>query len=992
LTARLRTACQGWCDVAGLSDERLARQIHDDRIDILVDLSGHTGHGRLPVFAWKAAPVQVTWLGYWATTGVSQIDYLIADPWTLPPEEEANFTEQVWRLPETRLCFTPPDVDVPVSPLPALARGQVTFASFSNAAKLNDAVISAWAAILGRVTGSRLLLKAKQFEEALVRESFTERFRQAGIDPARLVFEGRSPRRDYLAAYSRADIVLDPFPFPGGTTTAESLWMGVPVLTLAGQRFVSRQGVGLLTNAGLPDWVAHDVNNYVEKAAYHATHLDHLAELRTRLRNRVLNSPVFDAQRFAGHLGDALRRMWKIWCDMQQASSAAPAPRSKANLQQSESGSAKEATSLCARARALVQENRLEDALDCYRRALATEASQGQGELLLRMGRLPEARASFAAVLAARPRSIEALTQLARVLLDMNELDAAVGYLQQACSLDPGQPETHANLGNALARLGRLDAAESSYRRALNLRPSFHEVQNNLGTVLAEAGRFEDAIECYCAALQIEPDFVQGHVNLGNALSQLGQSGRALNSYRKALSIDPKSVKALYNMGNTLKELGPLDAALASYRRALALQPDFPEVLTNVLFTLNYRKDASPSSSLLEAKAYGAMVNRHAREYSDWNVHPKAERRLKIGLVSADIRNHPVGFFLESILEQFRNDETKLDIHVYCNSLRSDDVTERVRGYCSAWHGVTGLSDSQLAKRIHNHAIDLLVDLSGHTAGTRLGAFAWKPAPVQVTWLGYFATTGVAQIDYLIADSVTLLHSQEPFYTEKIWRLPETRLCFTAPNIKLEVGPLPCLSSGHVTFGCFSNAAKLNAEVLSTWARILQQVPASRLLLKAKQFVESSVREQVVHQFEILGITPDRVSFEEASSRPDYLAAYHRVDITLDPFPFTGGTTTAESLWMGVPVLTLAGERMVERQGVGLLTNAGLPDWVAQDESDYVRRAIQHASDLQGLAELRGRLRAQVLASPVFDAPRMARNLEAAFRGMWARWCATRHA
>ena len=274
------------------------------------------------MFAWKPAPLQATWIGYFATTGVSAIDYFIADPWTLPQSEEVNFTEKVWRLPETRFCFTAPDVDVEVSPLPALDTGHITFGCFNHLAKMNDRVVALWANVLASVPDSRLFLKSVQIGDASVRQAIVARFAANGVAADRLVLEGRSPLAEYLAAYQRVDIALDPFPYTGGATTAQSLWMGVPVLTLAGKSLVSRQGLGLLMNVGLPEWIAADAPDYVARAVSHARDLQRLASLRSTLRNRALASPIFDAPRFANHFAGALRGMWKEWCRQQQHHSA----------------------------------------------------------------------------------------------------------------------------------------------------------------------------------------------------------------------------------------------------------------------------------------------------------------------------------------------------------------------------------------------------------------------------------------------------------------------------------------------------------------------------------------------------------------------------------------------------------------------------------------------------------------------------------------------
>ena len=317
LTERIKACCYGWHSAVGLSDENLARRISDDGIDILIDLSGHTAHSRLPMFAWKPAPVQASWLGYFATTGVAAMDYLIADPWTVQKAEEASFTEKIWRLPDSYLCFTPPDVDVQVVPLPALTNGHVTFGCFNHLSKMNDAVVALWARVLQAVPGSRLFLKAKQLGEATVRQSVVERFATHGVDAGRLILEGAAPRAELLASYRRVDIALDPLPYPGGTTSVEALWMGVPVLTLAGERFLSHIGESILRNVGMPEWIAADADGYVARAVSYAGDLPYLATLRNGLRRQVLGSPLFDAPRFAHHFEAALRGMWRVWCDGQ---------------------------------------------------------------------------------------------------------------------------------------------------------------------------------------------------------------------------------------------------------------------------------------------------------------------------------------------------------------------------------------------------------------------------------------------------------------------------------------------------------------------------------------------------------------------------------------------------------------------------------------------------------------------------------------------------
>jgi predicted O-linked N-acetylglucosamine transferase (SPINDLY family) len=391
------------------------------------------------------------------------------------------------------------------------------------------------------------------------------------------------------------------------------------------------------------------------------------------------------------------------------------------------------------------------------------------------------------------------------------------------------------------------------------------------------------------------------------------------------------------------------------------------------------------------ARRYGEVVARQVFPNVAGGIRhdrdPDPERVLRVGLVSGDLCYHPVGFFAEGVVSALASRADRLALFAYPTCIRTDEISERIKANCRGWHPVAGLSDEYMANRIRADGIDILIDLSGHTAYNRLPVFAWKPAPVQVSWLGYFATTGVAAIDYFVADPWTLPVSEEINFTEKVWRLPETRLCFTPPDAAVVVSPLPALVNGYVTFGCFNNLSKMNDKVVALWARVMDAVPGSRLFLKARQLTEASVRKSIAERFAAHGIDEGRLILEDYVPRENYLAAYQRVDLALDPFPYTGGTTTAEALWMAVPVLTLAGERFISRQGVGLLMNAGLPDWIASDPDDYVARALAHASDLPRLAALRGNLRAQVLASPVYDAARFAKHFEAALRGMWQHWC-----
>jgi len=590
------------------------------------------------------------------------------------------------------------------------------------------------------------------------------------------------------------------------------------------------------------------------------------------------------------------------------------------------------------------------------------------------------------------PQDYEAHYNLGNCLKDRGQLEGAVSSYSLALSLKQDFAEAHGNLGNALKGLRQLSDAAASYRRVITIDPCHALAHNNLGAVSRDLGRLEDAVTNYRRALHIRRNFADAHYNLGNALRDLGRLEDSVTSYHRALGIEPGDAETYRNLGNALKDLGTPDCALINYRRALKLIPDFAEALGNVLYLQNYLPDQPAEYLLSEARRYGNLIARRASPNCKWYGAPDPGRQLRVGLVSGDLRNHPVGYFVEGMLASVASGATgRLELYVYASDDKTDALGERIRTICPNWHSAFGLSDEFLARRIHSDRIDILIDLSGHTAHNRLPMFAWRPAPIQVSWLGYFATTGVAEIDYLLADPWTLPESQEILFTEEVWRLPETRLCFTPPDEDVPISPLPALTNGHITFGCFNDLSKMNDGVVALWARVLHAVSGSRLFLKSLQLQDASVRRGVLVRFAAHGITEERLILEGRSSRTQYLDSYNRVDVALDPFPFTGGTTSAESLWMGCPVLTLPGDRFVSRQGVSLLMNADLADWVATDPEDYVKRASMQTADVKRLAALRSVLRQKLLASPICDAPRFARHFEHALRRMWSKWCLQRN-
>ncbi len=634
-----------------------------------------------------------------------------------------------------------------------------------------------------------------------------------------------------------------------------------------------------------------------------------------------------------------------------------------------------------------------EDALAQLREAAHMEPDKAVvhnhiGATLAALGRPDEAIPAYRRAIELDPHAATVLNNLGNLLHDRRQIDEALSYYRRALQAQPDYADAHNNLGVALRELGRRDEAVASFHAALACRPDFVEAHSNLGSLLQEMNRIEEAVAHCLKAVEINPQFAAAHSNLGHVLHAARRYGEALESFRRALDLTPGFADAHSNLGALYRDMGQLDLAVQSCMAALQSDPDHLDAHSGLLFSCNYLAHESGAALVGHARRYGAAAARRARRATTWANLPDPARRLRIGFVSADLHRHPVGYFLDSVIAALHaRHGTSLELHAYANNPKRDELTERLQAHCAGWRTVLGMSDEKLARQIQEDRIDILIDLSGHTTGTRLSMFAWKPAPVQASWLGYFATTGLDAMDYLVADPWTLPSREEAHFSERIRRLPETRLCFSAPDADIPVGTLPALTNGYVTFGCCNNLSKLGGTVLALWARILHAQPDSRLLLKNKQFSDTATQEDMVRRFAAHGIGRERLILEGPASRHDYLRTHRNIDIALDPFPYTGGTTTAEALWMGVPVLTLAGERFIARQGVGLLANAGLAGWIAADAEDYLAKAMAFAGDLPALAHLREGLREQVLASPLFDAERFAGHFEAMLRGMWNTWC-----
>jgi predicted O-linked N-acetylglucosamine transferase (SPINDLY family) len=668
---------------------------------------------------------------------------------------------------------------------------------------------------------------------------------------------------------------------------------------------------------------------------------------------------------------------------------------------------------------------RRDEAVASCRHALALrpELAGAHGNLgvaLEERGDLDAALAAYREAARLQPDSARWLTNIGNVLRVTGRGADALRSYRDAIRRQPDCADAHHQLALILAEQGDLKKAESACQEALRLRPDFAPTYNNLGNIWKAQDRFEEAVRAYQQALSIDPEYAQAFLNLGDALQRLGCGGEAIAAFREAGRLQPNSAEphlrlgsiflrqqrlgeaetclrevlrlapgclgAANDLGCTLMLQGRIREASETYRDILRRDPRHHVAHSSLLFHLNYDPELAPAC-LVEEHARWARVHAPRIVAAPHTNDPDPERPLRVGYASPDLRWHAVCRFFEPILAN--HDPRRAEAHCYAEVPVPDAVTQRLRGLAQGWHFTCGLSDAQLAEQIRADQIDILVDLAGHTAGSRLLAFARRPAPVQVAYLGYPNTTGLRAIDYRLTDAVADPPGAQRQYVEELVYLNEGLCCFGLAADAPDVAPLPALRNGHITFASPHNLAKLNGRVLDLWARVLEAVPNSRLFV-FRSGLDGAVRDRLAGELTRRGIGPERLELRDVVlgdlRERGYLALYSQADILLDAFPAGAHTTACEALGMGVPVLTLYGDRTWGRISASVLTRLGLSDWVARTPEEYVENAARQAADLPALAALRGGLRGRLMAG-LGDGPRFTRALEDAYRALWRRWC-----
>ena len=618
------------------------------------------------------------------------------------------------------------------------------------------------------------------------------------------------------------------------------------------------------------------------------------------------------------------------------------------------------------------------------------EAHHNLGKALKELGKLDEAIASFGEAIRLRADHAGAWQNLADALQESGRAAEAIKAYEKALIAKPQNPQLLNNLGNASRTLRDFERAVSSYRRAIAIKPDSPETLNNLAVTLADLGAVDEAIAACRRSLELHPQFPAAWFNLANILRKAERLDEAVDAYREAIKLQPDYAGAHANLGSALRERGEIEPALQCFERAMSLTGEaWPA--SSLVFSLWFDPAWNPSRI---REAHDRWNDRYARPLAphdptfphdrspDRTSASSVEPRLRIGYVSPDFRRHSQSQFTIPLLSH--HDHSQFEIFCYSNVAVPDELTKQITGYADQWRDVAALTDEQLAQAIRHDRIDILIDLTMHMDRNRLLAFARKPAPVQLTWLAYPGTTGLTAIHYRLSDPHLDPPGTDAFYAEKTLRLPDTFWCYDPLTDEPAVNNLPAHDTGHITFGCLNNFAKVTDTTIDLWAKALTRVAGSRLVLLAPEGV---ARKRVIDLFAARGIDPSRIEFVGRQPRAAYLATYNRIDLCLDTFPYNGHTTTLDSLWMGVPPITFPGTTAVSRGGLSLLSNLQLGEFVAKDASDYADTAARICQDPGALAALRSSLRDRMRASPLMDAPRFARNIEAAFRQIWAQWC-----
>jgi len=930
-TERLRNKFDLYRDIHKMSMQGVLDLIEEDRIDILIEIGGHSRDTCIGVLAYKPAPVQVDYGGI-NTSGMAQIDYRLTDRILTPAHTEKFYVEQSACLDSGFFSHRPPRSSPLIGPLPARQKGYVTFGSFNNSLKINSYVIELWARILKAVKNSRFLLKFRGGSDGGMRDYFLREFERFGVSRERIdVYDKLPCHFKHLELYNQVDLILDTYPFNGCITTIEGLWMGVPTVSLFGEELlVSRSGLSILSQLGLEIFAASNPDEFVAKAVSFSRELDNLEKIRAALRQMMLGSNLCNPKKYAQSLEKGYRMMWRRWCENQATGN--PSSNRKSKEQKCENG----ITSYPAG----------------YKEDMSDILSVENGRLKLNLSQegLSRFRESLPEFMVRANEAVEnEHWDQAKELLTEEAIESVRQMPQEA----PFRPVIIFVLAGLLHRTGPLDKAEELYREVLEHQPDNRTILIQLASVCHDAGRFTDAAK-----------------------------------YRSDASrVDPDDATVLADYALDIIRTGKVERGLDMLKTAIGKAPDDKKIRSDYLWTMHYLPDFDEQNFFDEHRKWAQIHAPVSLAGMDHHNDPDPKRRLRIGYVSSHLCSSTSTANLYAALAE--RDRNAVEVYGYCDDPHQDDSVKHVERKFDHFCSIRRMSDQQVVHRIREDKIDILVNFGGgHEVVNRFGAMAYKPAPIQVDF-GSINTTGMEQIDYRLTDNLLTPPHLRRFYVEESVCLESGFFTYRPPDKSPLIGPLPARENGYVTFGSFNHNCKMNRLILQLWAGILNESENSHLVLKFQGGNDRGIKDYYLGILKEFGISRDRVKFYGIlPSHFEHLQLYSEVDIALDTYPFNGCMTTLECLWMGVPPVSLVGEKsLLSRAGLSILTSVGLEIFAASTPDEYVAKAIAFAGELDNLEKIRAALRQMMLGSNLCNPKKYAQSLEKAYRRMWHRWC-----
>ena len=633
----------------------------------------------------------------------------------------------------------------------------------------------------------------------------------------------------------------------------------------------------------------------------------------------------------------------------------------------------------------LSEEKNINEAIVQFKKAIQLnsnypEAYNNLGIAFFKIKEYENAKHNYEKAISLKPGFFEAHNNLGAIYRKKLNFDEAVNCYNKSIQLNQKFIDPYINLGNIFNEYGKFDDARKIFLKVIELNPNYSKGYSGIGRSLKNLGNIQQAIENYEKAIQLEPNNPEAYNNLGVALRNQDKLEEAIENYKKAIQIDPKFSQAYYNLGVSYQAKYKLDDAIDFYKKTLEIDSEYLPARSNLIYIQNYSLKYNSDDYLDHAKKFYASLKKIDEKEFEKFQFEKKPNKLRVGFVSGDFRKHPVGYILKNILGILKN--SSLEIYAYSNSLDNDDLTEQLKSEFKKWDNISFKNDIMIINKIRSDKINILFDLSGYTGNNKLSIFINKPAPVQITWLGCLSSTGIPEIDYIIGDPYTFPKDLKQKFTEKIWRFPEVLQCFSKPNLDLLIGDLPTLKNNFITFGCFSNPLKINNFILKIWSKILNKIPNSKIMFKSLRTNDES-KKNITNSLVSYGVNQKQIIFDGKSSLEKYFESYNKIDLVLDTFPFNGGATSHDAVWMGVPVLSLQGNIAYSRMGSCLNHHLNMIDWIAKNEDEYIIKATKFASDSNLLSNIRKNLRQKAIDSPIFNSERFAKNFE---ENMWKIW------